>query len=237
VSLLTVICGAYNEAQYLPETVPSMLEQTFRDVAFVLIDNGSTDDTWRLLVALTQHDPRVRLVRYEVNDPSASRLNQLVATLDTPWLLTHGADDRMELGYLQAVVDAMKNEPGANCIFSPWQWIDHPDRGVKVFPPYDPATICDVHQIPNWRAVPVSFWNRVGGEDATIKRGSDWDWNVRASLTGELRPFQLDKPYVSLRVRTDRPSESELVHMPSLRRHVHRHTPERSAIGEYAPPC
>jgi hypothetical protein len=78
-----------------------------------------------------------------------------------------------------------------------------------------------VHQIPAWKAITRELWEQVGPEDQTIRIGSDWSWALRASLAGVLRPLQLDRPYLSLRVRDgDRKSQSDEVDWPALHGHL-----------------
>jgi hypothetical protein len=81
------------------------------------------------------------------------------------------------------------------------------------------------HQIPGIRAVRRDLWERTDGEDASIPAGSDWDWAVRASLSGMV-PHQLPRPYVRIRKRPDdRPSLSSQVDFARLFDHMRRHAP------------
>ncbi|OGG54304.1 MAG: hypothetical protein A3F84_14745 [Candidatus Handelsmanbacteria bacterium RIFCSPLOWO2_12_FULL_64_10] len=61
-SLISVILPAYNAAATLPEAVETLLRQTFSDLEIVLVDDGSQDDTGRVIQRLTSADPRIRPV-------------------------------------------------------------------------------------------------------------------------------------------------------------------------------
>ena len=114
----------------------------------------------------------------------------------------------------------MLAHPDVNCVFSPWEYIGAvlPD---KRFPTYDPETIHAVHQIPAWSAFTRELWDAMNGHDENAGViGADWDFFVRASVAGVLRPHQLDRPYLKLRVRQDRKSLSEESHWPTLHRHL-----------------
>jgi glycosyltransferase involved in cell wall biosynthesis len=56
---VTVLMSVYNGEQYLAEAVNSLLDQTFTDFEFVVIDDGSTDGTRDMLRCYT--DPRIRV--------------------------------------------------------------------------------------------------------------------------------------------------------------------------------
>ena len=60
---VSVIMSVYNEEQYIAETVESILNQTFSDFEFIIIDDGSEDKTYDVLK--TFNDPRMRIVRQQ----------------------------------------------------------------------------------------------------------------------------------------------------------------------------
>ncbi|MBI3381555.1 MAG: glycosyltransferase [Aquabacterium sp.] len=47
--LVSVIIGAYNSARHVGETIDTMLAQTYRPLELIIVDDGSTDDTWQVL--------------------------------------------------------------------------------------------------------------------------------------------------------------------------------------------
>ena len=54
--------SAYNAAAYLRESIDSILAQTFGDWEFIIIDDGSTDDTLSILRAYESRDKRFRII-------------------------------------------------------------------------------------------------------------------------------------------------------------------------------
>ena len=60
---VTVLMPVYNGEKYLVEAVESILNQTFRDFEFIIINDGSTDSTREILESY--HDPRIVLVQQE----------------------------------------------------------------------------------------------------------------------------------------------------------------------------
>jgi glycosyltransferase involved in cell wall biosynthesis len=70
---LTVLMSVYNGAPYLREAVDSALGQSYADFEFVIVDDGSTDDSPRILASL--RDPRITVIRQE-NQGLAAGLNR-----------------------------------------------------------------------------------------------------------------------------------------------------------------
>ena len=59
---VSVVMTVYNTQRYVAEAVRSVLDQTFGDFEFVIIDDGSTDRSPTILREFAARDPRVRLV-------------------------------------------------------------------------------------------------------------------------------------------------------------------------------
>ncbi len=72
--LISVVMPTYNASiKFLKEAVESILNQTFQDFEFIIIDDGSTDETSAYLNNLT--DPRIRIIRNERNIGITRSLN------------------------------------------------------------------------------------------------------------------------------------------------------------------
>jgi glycosyltransferase involved in cell wall biosynthesis len=69
---VSVVIPTFNYARFLPDAIQSVLNQTFRDLDLVVVDDGSTDDT-RAVVARFEDDPRVRYVHQDNQGDSAAR--------------------------------------------------------------------------------------------------------------------------------------------------------------------
>src|SRR5689334_11497351 len=136
----------------------------------VLFDNGSTDGTAEILRRYAAQDDRIVYMHSPRNLMPADAANRIwpVALAEwggCAWFLPAGADDVMHEDYLEAVLDAAAAHPEANLIFSPWQWLGHPEKGVKRFPSYDPETVHQIHQLPAWSAFTRELWDALGGHD------------------------------------------------------------------------
>ncbi|MFA5095622.1 MAG: glycosyltransferase family 2 protein [Candidatus Paceibacterota bacterium] len=67
---ISVLMSVYNEEKYLKLAIDSILNQTFRDFEFIIIDDGSTDNSRNIIKSYT--DPRIRLI---VNPQNINRAN------------------------------------------------------------------------------------------------------------------------------------------------------------------
>jgi glycosyltransferase involved in cell wall biosynthesis len=67
---VSVILPTFNRARFLPDALESIFVQGVRNVQVVVVDDGSTDDTERIVAA---YGERVQYVRQENGGPAAAR--------------------------------------------------------------------------------------------------------------------------------------------------------------------
>lgn len=70
---LSIIMPVYNVAEYVEKSVLSILQQTYRNIELVLIDDGSTDGSSEVCQQLAESDSRIRLIRKANQGVSAAR--------------------------------------------------------------------------------------------------------------------------------------------------------------------
>lgn len=80
----------YNAAQYLREAIDSILNQTFRDFEFIIINDGSTDRS--LEIIQSYNDDRIRLINQK-NTGLAKALNNGIAIAKSDFIARMDADD------------------------------------------------------------------------------------------------------------------------------------------------
>ena len=66
---VNVVIASYNSARFLPTTLGSIFNQTYKDFEVILVDDGSTDNTKEVLKSY----PEVRYFYQENKGPSAAR--------------------------------------------------------------------------------------------------------------------------------------------------------------------
>ena len=71
--LITIIIPAYNAADYLERCVQTLLNQTHKHLEIIVVNDGSTDGTGKLLDELAQKDPRIKVIHQENRGVSESR--------------------------------------------------------------------------------------------------------------------------------------------------------------------
>src|SRR5688572_3125739 len=89
---VSVLMPVYNAERFVAQTVDSILAQTFVDFEFIIIDDGSTDDSPEILKRYERRDPRIRLVS-RPNTGYVPALNEGLELVRGEFLARIDADD------------------------------------------------------------------------------------------------------------------------------------------------
>lgn len=90
--LISVAMPVYNGEKYLAEAIDSILAQTFEDFEFIIIDDGSTDNSLAILQEYQKLDSRIRLITRE-NRNVAATLNEIIFLARGKWIARMDQDD------------------------------------------------------------------------------------------------------------------------------------------------
>ncbi|WDF47306.1 glycosyltransferase [Chryseobacterium sp. KACC 21268] len=74
---ISVVMSVYNGDNFVAQSVQAILDQTFQDFEFIIIDDASTDKTWEILNQFSEKDARLRLFRNEQNIGPAGFIRNL----------------------------------------------------------------------------------------------------------------------------------------------------------------
>ena len=89
---VSVCMPVYNAGQYVRAAAESILTQTFADFEFIIIDDGSTDDSHDILEELARRDPRIRLIS-RPNTGYTVALNEALRLARGTYVARMDADD------------------------------------------------------------------------------------------------------------------------------------------------
>lgn len=97
--------AVYNGNKYLQESIESILNQSFTDFEFLIIDDCSEDDSYKILKDLALKDSRIKLYRNEVNLGLTKNLNKLIHKSSGEYIARMDADDISEVARFERQID------------------------------------------------------------------------------------------------------------------------------------
>ncbi len=105
VPILSIIVPVYNAAPYLSETAASIAAQTRGDLEAIFVDDGSTDDSPKILDALAANDARFRVV-HKANGGVSTARNAGIAAARGRYLAFVDSDDSIDPAFAERMVGA-----------------------------------------------------------------------------------------------------------------------------------
>ena len=108
--LVSILSPCYNVEQFLPQCIDSIVNQTYKNLQIVLIDDGSKDGTWRIMQEYAARYSRIEVYHQE-NQGVASTRNHLLEKVKGDYVLFVDSDDWCEQSMVEFLVGkALTNE-------------------------------------------------------------------------------------------------------------------------------
>ncbi|MEM7624592.1 MAG: glycosyltransferase family 2 protein [Planctomycetota bacterium] len=117
---LSVLISCYNYGRYVQEAVRSALEQTRPVEEVVVVDDGSTDDSWARLEALREADPRVVIERTENRGQLAAMVRGVELT-SADIVFFMDADDLLKPHHTETLAAALERHPYVDYVYSDYE--------------------------------------------------------------------------------------------------------------------
>ena len=90
---ISVIMSVYNGEEHLQKAISAVLNQTFKDFEFLIIDDGSTDNSYKIMRKFADKDKRIRLIRNRKNIGLTKSLNNAIMQSNGEYIARQDVDD------------------------------------------------------------------------------------------------------------------------------------------------
>ena len=110
---LSVIMGNYNHAHYLVESISAILNQSFRPIEFIIIDDASTDNSVEIIEGFAKKDPRIRFFKNDKNLGNAPTYTRAYELMRGDYFILTAADDRVLPGLFEKSMAMLAKFPSA----------------------------------------------------------------------------------------------------------------------------
>jgi glycosyltransferase involved in cell wall biosynthesis len=200
--LVSVVIPSYNRAQYIAETIESVLAQTYREIEVIVIDDGSTDNTRD---AVEPYVPHVKYVRQKNSERGASR-NHGLRLAKGEFIAFLDSDDLWLPQKLEEDLKILKEKPRAGVVYSDADLVDSDGDHLKTLKRKGyTGSVTDQLLTDNFVSIGAhlirkSFADQIGGfrEERELSGSEDWEFWVRLSCVTEFEYL----PKATTRIRT-----------------------------------
>ncbi len=181
VSILTPV---FNQSMFIGETIESVLSQNYDNLEYLVIDDGSTDNT---LDIVKKYSDKLRW-ETQSNSGESATVNKGISLLSGVIVGIVNGDDPLLPGAVQTAVEKFIAQPELVCVYPDWKMIglDGDLLEVRKTPEYGYANMLRGHDcLPG----PGSFFKRdlfmkLNGRDTNFRYVADFEFWLRAGLEG-----------------------------------------------------
>lgn len=122
--LISIIIPLYNAEKYIPETIQSVLNQTYKNWELIIVDDGSTDNSANIVKSYIDEDTRIKYYHKKNTGVSETR-NQGIKLAKGDYIAFLDADDVWEKNNLELKLDCLKSDHSLMWVFSNMTTIDN----------------------------------------------------------------------------------------------------------------
>jgi len=196
---ISVVMGVRDGAASLAATVECILAQCDVDLELVVVDDGSTDATPRILAEIARREPRLRVLRQEAKGLTSALVRGCRAARGR-YLARHDCGDHSAPHRLAAQKSVLDRAP-ATALVSCWtlcvgpgdeplyleKGTAQPDREVDLFAPGQSLGVAAGPSSHGSTLFRRDLYERVGGYREEFALGQDWDLWQRLGLVGRFQ--------------------------------------------------
>ena len=107
-AFFSIIISVYNKEKYIKSTINSVLNQSYKDFEIIIINDGSTDDSVKIIESL--EDKRIKLIT-TINQGASNARNIGIKAASSTYIALLDGDDTWKTSYLQYMHDAICKFP------------------------------------------------------------------------------------------------------------------------------
>lgn len=193
--LISVIIPTFNSARFLSKAIKSALEQSYQNIEILVVDDGSTDETERIVKKWQKKDKRIRYLKHKKQKGLSAARNTGIGASKGKFIAFLDADDIWMEDKLEKQIKKIKK--GADLVYSDAILIDEEGKKkkktlweeIKVMPRAGKDCLKFLFQ-KNF-IVPASslilkkeIFKKIGGFDERLRSVEDYDFCLRIVAQG-----------------------------------------------------
>ena len=109
-TLVSVLIPTYNSAEFIKDCVESIINQTYKNIKIIIINDASTDKTFDILKRLAKQDKRIRLFQNRTNLGITDNMNNGIYKCNGKYIAILDGDDWAYPYRIEEQVKVMENK-------------------------------------------------------------------------------------------------------------------------------
>ena len=126
--IVSVIMPVYNGDQFLDRSIKSVLNQTFNNFEYIIINDGSTDDSQKIIESYK--DSRIKLINYSKNMGISFALNNGLNVAEGNYIARQDQDDVSFPDRFMLQIEFLENNNNIDLVDTNFIFIDENDKYI-----------------------------------------------------------------------------------------------------------
>lgn len=127
--LVSVIVPVYNVEEYIEHCIESIINQTYKNIELILVNDGSSDKSPEICDKYAKLDSRIKVIHKNNGGPSSAREAGVKASVGDYVMLVDG-DDWVDPSTVSSCVDVINNHNGIGCVI--YSYMKERENGTEV---------------------------------------------------------------------------------------------------------
>ena len=221
--LVSVIVTCYNYEKYISTSIESVLNQTYKNIEIIVVDDGSTDLSEKVI---EKYIDKIKYIKQKNSGVSVARNNGIKKSNGT-WVLSLDADDWINPHYIEDALKHIKDYKSVIC--ARYFFTDENLNYIeKTYPEGNInlnncklENIIQDNYITQTSLYSKKMWNKCGGYNEQLKRAEDWEFNVNMVSRGaSVYYIEEREPYLKYRYHEHGKSIKNLKYYKHTQRYI-----------------
>ena len=171
--MISIVMSCYNAQDTIEKAIRSVLDQSYKDIELIVVNDCSTDNSVEIVKSLMQNDSRIRLINHNVNKGAGIARRAGVENIKGEYMTFLDSDDYLKKNCLKKLYDAAKHynvdiiAPGYIIVNTNYTVIDRrvPKKSIQTGSDKYKRNTEDTKRFMNPMLIKASLWDNVTYSD------------------------------------------------------------------------
>ncbi len=174
---VSIILPTHNGDRYIREAIDSCLEQIYKNIELIVVDDGSSDNISKIITSY--HDKRVRYLRHERNLGQARALNTGFSNASGEYLTWTSDDNIYSPQAIGSMVEALEKNKKTDYVYANYHEIDETGKILQSVSVGPPGSLRRVNRLGLCFLYRKKVYERLGGYDPEAFLVEDYEYWLR----------------------------------------------------------
>lgn len=187
--LVSIVIPTYNRSSFLQEAIQSVINQTYRPIECIIVDDGSIDNTGEIVSAMRGSDISSFAIKYfhQINAGSQIARNKGTSEASGEFIQYLDSDDLLYADKIQSQVNFLQRHPECDAVFGDWEeGLPGIKKKITAYKKDDLLLQLLTDRCVSNFAILLrrNLVEKIGVWDANIKRNQEIDFHLKGVLAG-----------------------------------------------------